>query len=255
MTLLLISSGLKIFGNTILDVLPIVLLIVVFQLFVIKRSIPYLKKVVLGFVFVVFGLAFFLLGLEMALFPIGNEMADQLAAPSFISTYFSGKFEALNYYWIYLFSGAIGFSTTIAEPSLLAVAIKVEKASSKTVGQFALRFTVALGVAVGLILGAYRIVTGTPLYLYILAGYIAVIILSLLAPKNLIPLAYDSGGVTTSTVTVPIVFALGVGLAGVVPGRNPAIDGFGLIAFASVFPIISVLMFAILMKFLKKNKS
>lgn len=255
MVLLFLGSSLEILGNTLLDVLPIILLIGFFQLIVIKKSIPHLNKVLIGFVFVILGLAFFLIGLEMALFPIGKEMADQLAAPSFISSYFSGRLEALNYYWIYLFSGAIGFSTTIAEPSLLAVAIKVEKASSKTVGQFSLRITVAIGVAIGLTLGAYRIVSGTPLYLYILVGYITVVILSLLAPKNLVPLAYDSGGVTTSTVTVPIVFALGVGLANAVPDRNPAVDGFGLIAFASVFPIISVLLYAIIMKFIKNKQS
>lgn len=250
------TNNLELIKSTILDVLPIIVLIVVFQVFVIKKTIPHLKKVVVGFVMVIFGLAFFLIGLEMALFPLGKTMANQLADPVFVSQYFSGRFEALNYYWIYIFSGLIGFSTTIAEPSLLAVAIKVEEASSKTIGQLGLRFVVATGVALGLVLGTYRIVIGTPLYLYILVAYIIVIILSIFAPKNLIPLAYDSGGVTTSTVTVPIVAALGMGLGSIIPGRSPVIDGFGLIAFASVFPIIAVLFYAIFISFLrKKSKS
>ena len=247
------TNNLELIKSTILDVLPIIVLIVVFQVFVIKKTIPHLKKVVVGFIMVVLGLAFFLIGLEMALFPLGKTMANQLADPVFVSQYFSGRLEPLNYYWIYIFSGLIGFSTTIAEPSLLAVAIKVEEASSKTIGQLGLRFVVAAGVALGLVLGTYRIVVGTPLYLYILVAYIIVIVLSIFAPKNLIPLAYDSGGVTTSTVTVPIVAALGMGLGSIIPGRSPVIDGFGLIAFASVFPIIAVLLYAIFISFLKKK--
>ena len=138
----------------------------------------------------------------------------------------------------------IGFSTTIAEPSLIAVAIKAEEVSGGTINQWALRITVAIGVAFALALGTFRIVTGTPLFIYIMVGYIIVIIQTFFAPKELIALAYDSGGVTTSTVTVPIVAALGLGLSSAVPGRNPVIDGFGLIAFASLFPIIAVLGYA-----------
>ena len=149
-----------------------------------------------------------------------------------------------SYYWMYLFAFLIGFSTTIAEPSLIAVAIKASEVSSGTISQWGLRVTVALGVGVALAVGAFRIISGTPLYLYILAGYLLVVLQTIFAPKQLIPLAYDSGGVTTSTVTVPIVAALGIGLSSNVPGSNPAVDGFGLIAFASLFPIISVLGYA-----------
>jgi hypothetical protein len=142
----------------------------------------------------------------------------------------------------------IGFSTTIAEPSLIAVAIKADEVSAGTISQKGLRVTVALGVAFALALGTFRIVTGTSLFIYIMAGYIIVIIQTFFAPKRLIALAYDSGGVTTSTVTVPLVAALGLGLSSAVPGRNPAIDGFGLIAFASLFPIITVLGYAQIME-------
>jgi hypothetical protein len=148
----------------------------------------------------------------------------------------------------------IGFATTIAEPSLIAVAIKANEVSAGTIKQWGLRITVAIGVAVGISLGTFRIVTGTPLYLYILVGYMIVIVQTVFAPKNIIALAYDSGGVTTSTVTVPLVAALGLGLAGTVPGRNPALDGFGLIAFASLFPIIAVMGYAQLMQWLTQRK-
>jgi hypothetical protein len=148
------------------------------------------------------------------------------------------------YGWVYLFAFMVGFSTTIAEPSLIAVANKAQEASKRTVSAIGLRVAVALGVAVGISLGTFRIVTGTPLYLYILVGYAMVAIQTVVAPKVIVPLAYDSGGVTTSTVTVPLVTALGLGIASNVPGRSPILDGFGLIAFASLFPIISVLGYA-----------
>jgi hypothetical protein len=159
------------------------------------------------------------------------------------------------YGWIYLFAFLVGFSTTIAEPSLIAVAHKAHEASRKAVAPWGLRVAVAVGVAVGISLGTFRIVTGTPLYLYILAGYVVVIIQTAFAPKMMIPLAYDSGGVTTSTVTVPLVAALGLGLASNVPGRSPVMDGFGLIAFASVFPIISVLGYAQLAQWIAARRS
>jgi hypothetical protein len=138
----------------------------------------------------------------------------------------------------------IGFATTIAEPALIAVAFKASEVSAGTISQRGLRITVAIGVAVGISLGTFRIVSGTPIFIYILAGYIIVIVQTIFAPRKIIPLAYDSGGVTTSTVTVPIVAALGLGLSATVPGRNPALDGFGLIAFASLFPIITVMGYA-----------
>ncbi len=226
---------------TMRDVLPIILLIIFFQVVVLKQPIPHLKKMILGGIYVVLGLALFLLGLEKALFPVGKIMATQLSDPAFIGTSESELVNWSSYYWIYIFAALIGFSTTIAEPSLIAVAIKADEVSAGTINQWGLRITVAIGVAFALALGTFRIVTGTPLFIYIMAGYAIVIIQTFFTPKKLIALAYDSGGVTTSTVTVPLVAALGLGLSSAVPGRNPAIDGFGLIAFASLFPIITVL--------------
>jgi hypothetical protein len=229
---------------TLRDVLPILLLLVLFQIFVLKQPIPHLKKVMLGGVYVVLGLALFLIGLEKALFPIGKIMATQLTEPAFVGIPEDGITKWWSYYWIYIFAALIGFSTTIAEPSLIAVAIKASEVSAGTISQMGLRITVAIGVAFALALGTFRIVTGTPIFIYIMAGYIVVIIQTIFAPKTLIALAYDSGGVTTSTVTVPLVAAIGLGLSSAVPGRSPAIDGFGLIAFASLFPIIAVLGYA-----------
>jgi len=234
-----------VFLATFRDILPILALIVCFQLFVLRQPIPHLRRLIVGGVYVILGLALFLIGLDKALFPIGKVMAAQLSDPSFLG----GKSGAVHagwtaYGWIYLFAALIGFSTTIAEPSLLAVALKASEVSSGVVSQWGLRITVALGVAAGIALGAFRIVTGTPLFIYILAGYVIVVFQTFVTPKKIIPLAYDSGGVTTSTVTVPIVTALGLGLSETVPGRNPALDGFGLIAFASLFPIIAVMGYA-----------
>ena len=234
--------------STLRDVLPILVVIIFFQIVVLKQPIPHLKKVILGGVYVVIGLALFLMGLEKALFPIGEIMATQLSDPEFIGTTLGGPANWRSYYWIYIFAALIGFSTTIAEPSLIAVALKANEVSAGTISQIGLRVTVALGVAFALALGTFRIVTGTSLFIYIMAGYIIVIIQTFFAPKRLIALAYDSGGVTTSTVTVPLVAALGLGLSSSVPGRNPAIDGFGLIAFASLFPIITVLGYAQIME-------
>jgi hypothetical protein len=234
----------KIFMVTIRDVAPVVLLFAFFQFFVLKEVIPNLKKVIFGVILVIIGLALFLMGLEKALFPLGNIMAIQLSEASFISKSYHDPSSWLAYYWVYIFAGMIGFSTTIAEPSLIAVAIKANQASGGTISIWGLRIVVAIGVAIALVLGTIRIVTGTPLYLYIIFGYIIVMVQTLFSPKKIIALAYDSGGVTTSTVTVPLVAALGIGLSSTVPGRNPAIDGFGLIAFASLFPIMTVLAYA-----------
>lgn len=231
---------------TMRDVLPIVLIIGFFQLVVLRQPVPRLKSVLIGLVHVLLGLCLFLIGLEKALFPIGEAMARQLSDPAFIVglgvEYLTADWR--EYGWIYLFAALIGFSTTIAEPSLIAVAIKASDASAGTIDRWGLRIVVAVGVAFGIALGCFRIVSGTPLYLYILVGYMIVIVQTFFAPKKIIALAYDSGGVTTSTVTVPIVTALGLGLAKTVPGRDPALDGFGLIAFASLFPIIAVLGYA-----------
>lgn len=230
--------------STLRDVLPILVVIIFFQLVVLKQPIPHLKKVILGGVYVVVGLALFLMGLEKALFPVGKIMATQLSDPAFIGTTLGEPSNWWSYYWIYIFAALIGFSTTIAEPSLIAVAIKADEVSAGTINQWGLRITVAIGVAFALALGTFRIVTGTSLFMYIIVGYLIVIVQTFFAPKKLIALAYDSGGVTTSTVTVPLVAALGLGLSSTIPGRSPAIDGFGLIAFASLFPIITVLGYA-----------
>lgn len=224
------------------DILPIAAVIIGFQVMVIRKPLPHPKKIAIGFLYVLIGIALFLEGLEMALFPLGKLMATQLTDPSFMS---SGILLSwADYHWVYLFAFCIGFSTTLAEPSLLAVAIKAEEISGGAIRSWPLRLAVSFGVAFGIALGAFRIVTGTELYMYIIVGYIIVIVQTAFAPKLIIGLAYDSGGVTTSTVTVPLVTALGLGLASTVPGRNPMLDGFGLIAFASLFPIIAVLTYA-----------
>jgi len=228
------------------DVLPIAAILFGFQLLVLRRPIKNPVRVAMGMVFVLLGLTLFLEGLELALFPLGRLMAEQLTAPEFIYDSPAGATAAvhwLDYLWVYAFAAAIGFATTVAEPALLAVAIKANQVSGGTITVKGLRYAVAIGVAVGVALGVFRIVTGTPLHWYIIAGYIVVIIQTAFAPKLIIPLAYDSGGVTTSTVTVPLVAALGLGLAETIPGRSPILDGFGLIAFASLFPIIAVMAY------------
>ncbi|QID19806.1 DUF1538 domain-containing protein [Nitrogeniibacter mangrovi] len=232
---------------TAVDVLPIAGILFGFQLLVIRRPVPQLKSVLTGFAYVLIGLTLFLQGLDQALFPLGKLMARQLTDPAFIFAgldHIPATIGWRDYLWVYLFAFAIGFSTTIAEPSLIAVALKAEAVSGGTISVWGLRVAVAIGVAIGIALGAYRIVTGTPLHWYIIAGYVVVIAQTLRAPKTIVALAYDSGGVTTSTVTVPLVTALGLGLAGTVPGRSVLIDGFGLIAFASLFPIMSVMGYA-----------
>ncbi len=184
--------------------------------------------------------------METALFPIGRIMARQLSAPEFVFGSGSAPAEAAwyAYGWVYVFGALIGFATTIAEPALIAVSFKAQEVSRGGLNQWGLRLAVAIGVAIGIGVGTFRIVTGTPLYFYIIAGYVIVVIQTVFAPREIIPLAYDSGGVTTSTVTVPLVAALGLGLSETVPGRDPALDGFGLIAFASVFPIMTVMGYA-----------
>ncbi|NRA83628.1 MAG: DUF1538 domain-containing protein [Gammaproteobacteria bacterium] len=243
------------------DVLPIAAILFGFQFAVIRKPLPNLGKVLMGFFWVLIGLSLFLIGLEWALFPLGRLMAQQLTDPAFITGVEDAALltEALknvnwmDYSWVYIFAFLIGFATTIAEPSLIAVAIKANEVSGGAIGIWGLRLSVALGVAVGISLGCYRIVVGDPIQWYIMAGYVIVVIQTFFAPKLIIPLAYDSGGVTTSTVTVPLVAALGLGLAETVPGRNPLIDGFGLIAFASLFPIISVMAYAQISEALAKR--
>ena len=247
----MISQIIDTFITTIFDVIPIAAIIFGFQFLVIRKPVPNLKKVLIGMLYVLIGITFFLIGLEMALFKLGDTMAKQLTDPAFIagSNTAVGALQWYDYYWVYLFAFAIGMSTTLAEPSLIAVAIKAKEVSGGAITTWGLRIAVALGVAIGIALGTYRIVTGTPLHYYIIVGYIIVVIQTFFAPKTIVPLAYDSGGVTTSTVTVPLVAALGLGLAATVPGRSVLIDGFGLIAFASLFPIISVMAYAQLSEF------
>ncbi|MDD4880465.1 MAG: DUF1538 domain-containing protein [Gallionellaceae bacterium] len=225
---------------TMMDVLPIAAILFGFQVFVLHRQIANLPRILLGFAFVLVGLALFLDGLESALFPLGRLMAEQLTQPAFI-----GQAQGWWHYgWVYAFAAAIGFATTIAEPALIAVAMKANQVSGGTIGVLGLRIAVAIGVAFGIALGSFRIVTGTPLPWYIISGYVLVVIQTVFAPRTIIALAYDSGGVTTSTVTVPLVAALGLGLASTIPGRSPVLDGFGLIAFASLFPMMTVMGYA-----------
>ena len=244
--------------GTLWDVLPIAVILLVFQFLVIRRSPPRGRELIVGFAYVLVGLTLFLVGLNEALFPLGQTMARQLTAPEFIEGSLGGDGGAvpqwLDYAWVYAFAAAIGFSATVAEPALIAVSIKAEKISGGAVSSFGLRAAVAVGVAFGVAVGAFRIVSGTPLVFYIVAGYVIVMIQTLRAPKTIIPLAFDSGGVTTSTVTVPVLAALGLGLASTIEGRSPLIDGFGLIAFASLFPIMSVLGYALLTSWMRRRK-
>ncbi|GLX86213.1 membrane protein [Thalassotalea loyana] len=254
------SQFITILLTTITDVLPIAAILFGFQFAVIRKPIPNLTRVLAGFIWVIIGLSLFLIGLEWALFPLGKLMAQQLTDPAFIAGVDASETAAnivlhwQDYAWVYVFAFLIGFSTTIAEPSLIAVAIKANDVSGGAIGVWGLRIAVAIGVAVGISLGCYRIVVGDPIHWYIIVGYIVVVIQTMFAPKMIIPLAYDSGGVTTSTVTVPLVAALGLGLAETVPGRSPLIDGFGLIAFASLFPIISVMAYAQLSEWRAKKQ-
>jgi len=239
------------------DIFPILVILLGFQIFILRKPIPNFRRVIIGFAYVWVGLALFLQGLDQALFPIGRLMAEQLTNPSFIHGVenFTGDVKWQDYFWVYMFAIAIGFSTTIAEPSLMAVAIKANQVSGGSIGIWGLRIAVAIGVAAGIGLGTFRIVTGYPLHYFIIMGYFIVVIQTFFAPKMIVPLAYDSGGVTTSTVTVPLVAALGLGLAETVPDRNPLMDGFGLIAFASLFPIISVMAYAQISEAINKRQA
>jgi len=239
-------SVLAFIGNSALDVLPIAIFLFVFQWLVIGGRMPNGGRIAAGFFFVVIGLGLFLVGLEQTLFPIGRLMAGQLTDPEFLMQAVGRSLDQLrwhDYYWVYIFAAAISFSTTLAEPSLIAVAMKANSVSGGAIGATGLRIAVAIGVGFGVGLGCFRIITGLPLQYFIAAGYVVVIIQTVMAPKLIVPLAYDSGGVTTSTVTVPLVTALGLGLAESVPGRSPLLDGFGLVAFAALFGIISVLAY------------
>jgi hypothetical protein len=222
------------------DVAPILIVIFFFQYMIIKKPVAHLHRTITGIIMVILGLYAFIIGLEMGLFPIGETIAFQLT-------------EMKNNLLIYLFAFLIGFSTTMAEPALLAIAIKAEEISEGNIKQNILRMVVAVGVAIGIGLGSYRIVAGDPIHYYIVAGYALVILFTYFAPKYIVPIAYDSGGVTTSTVTVPLVAALGLGLAENIEGRNPLIDGFGLIAFASLFPMLTVMGYGIYAQYMQSK--
>ena len=241
--------------STALDVAPIIVVLVLFQVAVLRRKLPNLRGIAAGFLLVLAGLTIFLIGLKEALFPIGETMARQLtSADSIGAEKIADGVHWDDYLLVYAFAAAVGFATTIAEPSLLAVALKAEEVSGGAVRAWGLRIAVALGVSAGVALGCFRIVTGTPLPWYIMAAYAVVILQTFRSSRMIVPLAYDSGGVTTSTVTVPVVAALGLGLAASVPGRSPLIDGFGLIAFSSVFPIMSVLGYSMVASWMNRRR-
>lgn len=223
------------------DVLPIIITILFFQYLILKHPLSNPPKILFGFTLVIIGLYAFVVGLKLGLFPIGSSMAEQLIT--------------LNQFgFVYLFAFMIGFATTMAEPALIAVGKQAEEAASGKLNGNAIRLLVALGVATGITIGVHRIIVGGSMHYYIMGGYLLVILLTWLAPRYIVALAYDLGGVTTSEVTVPLVTALGIGLATHIEGRNVLIDGFGLIAFASIFPIVTVMIYAITMQALSNWK-
>lgn len=227
------------------DLLPIVLVIAFFQLAVLQQPLPDIASILLGLVFVVLGLTLFIQGLELGLFPIGESMAHAFARKGSVV-------------WLLLFAFSLGFGTTVAEPALIAVAAEAadvaaaggvieETDSAKKTYATGLRLTVALSVGFAIVIGVLRILKGWPIHYLIIGGYVSVIVITGFAPREIVGIAYDSGGVTTSTITVPLVTALGVGLASAIKGRNPMLDGFGLIAFASLTPMIFVMIYGILL--------
>lgn len=226
------------------DLMPIVLVIGFFQLLVIRQPLPDFAEVIIGTLMVVAGLSLFIQGLEMALFPIGESLAQALAMKGSLV-------------WLLIFSFTLGFSTTVAEPALIAISNEAAMIASdggfigsdqNSINSYAngLRFSVALAVGLAILVGVLRILRGWPLHFLIIGGYVVIMIMTAFAPKEIVGIAYDAGGVTTSTVTVPLVTALGVGLASIIRGRNPMLDGFGLIALASLFPMAFVMGYGII---------
>lgn len=241
---LMLKIFLKSFLGSFYDLLPIVLVIGFFQLAVLQQPIPNLLEILIGSFFVLIGLTLFVQGLEMGLFPLGESLAFAFARKGSLT-------------WLLIFAFALGFGTTVAEPALIAVADEAAKVAAEsrvidateqalTDYAFGLRLTVALSVGFAIVIGVLRIVRGWPVQYLIIGGYLGVIIMTVFAPPEIIGIAYDSGGVTTSTITVPLVTALGVGLASSIRGRNPMIDGFGLIAFASLTPMIFVMAYGMI---------
>ncbi|HSO78684.1 MAG TPA: DUF1538 domain-containing protein [Chromatiaceae bacterium] len=241
----LILQLLASFADSIRDLLPIVAVIAFFQLVVLGQPIPNLLDMLWGMLLVLLGLALFVQGLKLGLFPIGESLAWDFAAKGSLT-------------WLLLFAFALGFGTTVAEPALIAIANEAANVAAtggwipdETLARQdyadGLRFTVALSVGAAIVIGVVRILRGWPIQNLIIGGYIGVVIMTYFAPPEIIGIAYDSGGVTTSTITVPLVAALGVGLASSIQGRNPMIDGFGLIAFASLTPMIFVMAYGALL--------
>ena len=239
-----LSLFLRYFLSSARDLAPIIIVIAFFQLVVLRQAVPNLPEILSGTLHVMLGLTFFIRGLEMGLFPIGESMAYAFARKGSVV-------------WLLIFAFSLGFGTTVAEPALIAVA--QEAASVAAVGGViehteeamnnyatGLRYTVAASVGFAIFIGVLRILKGWPIHYLIITGYMSVVIMTLFAPPEIIGIAYDSGGVTTSTITVPLVTALGVGLASSIKGRNPMIDGFGLIAFASLTPMIFVMAYGML---------
>jgi len=216
-----------------LDVAPLMAVILFFQIVVIGEPFPNPGRLAAGFALVILGLFLFIRGLEAGFFPLGESMAFSFAARG-------------NIWLLLIFAAAIGYTTTIAEPALIAIAQKAEIITVGKLTSFGIRNVVALGVAVGIATGTLRIVLGHPIHYYIISGYAVVMAITVFAPREIVGLAYDSGGVTTSTITVPLVTALGVGLANSIGGRNPLVDGFGLIAFASLTPMITVMGYGLI---------
>lgn len=240
----IISDLLRSLLDSIRDLAPIVIVIAVFQIFILKQPIPNLASLAGGLLMVIVGLALFVRGLEMGLFPIGESMAHAFARKGSV-------------FWLMIFAFLLGFGTSIAEPALIAIAHKAAEtaaeggaiantASALKNYELGLRYTVGFSVGVALVLGVLRIIRGWPVQYVIIGAYIIIVIMTPFAPREIIGIAYDSGGVTTSTITVPLVTALGVGLSSSIKGRNPLVDGFGLIAFASVIPIAFTLIFGML---------
>ena len=226
------------------DLLPIVLVIAFFQLIVIRQPLPQIGELLFGSLLIVLGLSLFIQGLEMGLFPIGENMAQALARKGSL-------------FWLLVFAFALGFSTTVAEPALIAVAAKAADIAGRgglidsdpeSLKQYAfgIRMSVASSVGLAILIGVMRILRGWPIHYLIIGGYVLVMLMTTIAPKEIIGIAYDAGGVTTSTITVPLVAALGVGLASTIKGRSPLTDGFGLIAFASLLPMIFVMGYGLL---------
>lgn len=239
----LVGRTLAVGLQTVVNVTPIVVVLLGFQLLVLRRPLPNARRIAVGCLAVMAGLTLFLVGLEEALFPIGRTMAAQLTSPALLLTDGApASWQA--YRWVYAFAAAVGFAAAIAEPALMAVATKANQVSGGTVPALGLRLAVAAGAGLGVALGALRIVTGFPMPLLLGAGYLVVALQAIAAPRTIIPIAFDVGGVTTSTVTVPVVAALGLGLAAAISGRSQLIDGFGLIAFTCMCPIMSVLAYA-----------